>query len=184
MEGLRRLVGALESAGIPYMVTGSFASSFHGTPRASQDIDFVVDPSPEQIRRLAYLLPPSEYYMDERAALDALRRRGMFNIIDLSTGWKGDLIIRKDRPFSLEEFRRRQLVEVAGMRLALATPEDVILAKLEWGKSGESSRQIEDAAGILRVRGTELDLDYLEGWVSELGLQEPWVAARRAAGVD
>lgn len=166
------------------MVTGSFASSFHGTPRASQDIDFVVDPSPEQLMRLERHLPSGEYYMAAGAAMEALRRRGMFNIIDLSTGWKADLIIRKDRPFSREEFRRRRSVEVAGMRLTLASPEDVILSKLEWANAGQSTRQIEDAAGILRLRSMELDHEYLRRWIHELGLEEPWDAARRAAGMD
>ena len=166
------------------MVTGSFASSFHGTPRASQDIDLVVDPSADQLRELARLLSSSDYYMSEKSALDALRRKGMFNIIDSSTGWKADLIIRKDRPFSFEEFRRREAAEVAGMRLTVATPEDVILAKLEWAKAGGSTRQIEDAAGILRTRGSELDQAYLERWITELDLRAQWQEAGRASKLE
>ena len=163
------------------MVTGSFASSFHGTPRASQDIDLVIAPTADQLRELARSLSSSDYYMSERSALDALRREGMFNIIDSSTGWKADLIIRKSRPFSLEEFRRREAAEVAGMRLTVASPEDVILAKLEWAKASGSARQIEDAAGILRTRGSELDQVYLERWISELGVQAQWEEARHAS---
>lgn len=181
MEEIRRLIVAIERAGIPYMVTGSFASSFHGTPRASQDIDLVVDPTADQLRELVRSLSSNDYYMSEQSALDALHRRGMFNIIDSSTGWKADLIIRKDRPFSLEEFRRREAAEIAGMKLSVATPEDVVLAKLEWAKTGGSSRQVEDAAGILRARGSALDYDYLEFWISELKVQAQWEEARRAA---
>jgi hypothetical protein len=33
----------LAAAGIPYMVTGSVASSFHGEPRATRDIDIVIE---------------------------------------------------------------------------------------------------------------------------------------------
>ena len=99
-----RLAGALDQAGIPYMFTGSFASSFHGTPRASNDFDLVMAPTPEQLRVLKTILPESEYYFDLDDALDALKRSRQFNIIDLSSGWKIDLIIRKPRPFSLSEF--------------------------------------------------------------------------------
>lgn len=164
------------------MVTGSFASSFHGIPRASQDIDLVVAPTADQLRDLVRSL--SDHYVNEKSAQEALRRKGMFNIIDPSTGWKADLIVRKDRPFSLEEFRRREAAEIAGMQVMVATPEDVILAKLEWAKAGGSSRQIDDAAGILRARGSALDHDYLERWVAELEVQGQWEEARRTAQLE
>ena len=81
----RRIVGALDSAGIAYMLTGSFASSFHGVPRATQDIVFVIAPTAAQIRDLVQRLPGSKYYVDEAVALDALRREGQFNVIDFDT---------------------------------------------------------------------------------------------------
>jgi hypothetical protein len=180
---LRRVLGVLEHIGIPYMLTGSFASSFHGKPRATQDIDVVISATPDQLRSLVQLLPREEYYVDEGAALEAQRLQGQFNLLDLSTGWKVDFIIRKARPFSREEFDRRSMVEYEGIPLTMATPEDVLLAKLEWAKLGASERQIEDAAGILRIRQSVLDRDYLERWVRQLGLEEQWNAARRLAGL-
>lgn len=177
----RRVIGALEGAGIPYMLTGSFASSYHGAPRATQDIDIVIAPTADQIRALVKLLPPSEYYVDEDTALDAQRRQGQFNVIDLAAGWKVDLIIRKSRAFSRREFERRSVAEFQGMQLAIATPEDIIIAKLEWAKLGESRRQIEDAAGILRIRASELDREYIRGWVESLQLSQQWEDACRVA---
>ena len=175
-----RVTGALERAGISYMLTGSFASSYYGVPRTTQDIDFVIAPTSDQLRSLAALLPGTEYYFDLNAALDAQRREGLFNIIDLATGWKIDFIFRKSRPFSLEEFGRRLVVEFEGMRLSVATAEDVLIAKLEWAKRGESQRQIEDAAGILRIRSGNLDRKYIENWVRELKLEKQWEAVRQA----
>ncbi len=101
-EVFRRVVDALQHTGIPYMLTGSFASAFHGVPRATQDIDMVIAPTVDQVRALVRLLPASEYYVDEDAALDAHRRQGQFNVVDFASGWKIDLIIRKSRPFSRE----------------------------------------------------------------------------------
>ncbi|MGH7551236.1 MAG: hypothetical protein ACREMD_07980 [Gemmatimonadota bacterium] len=173
------MIGALERADIPYMLTGSFASSYHGAPRATQDIDFVVAPTADQIRALVRLLPESEYYVDEDAALDAQKREGQFNIIDFATGWKLDLIVRKSRPFSRQEFERRSVVEFQGRKLSIATAEDVVIAKLEWAKLGGSKRQLEDAAGILRIRVGELDLEYIRRWVQQLGLETEWEAACR-----
>ena len=180
---LRRVIDTLHQAGIPYMMTGSFASSYHGAPRATQDIDIVISPTPDQVLSFVRLLPKAEYYVDEEAALDARHREGQFNVIDFVTGWKIDLIIQKSRSFSQKEFDRRVLVDFQGMRLFIATAEDVLLVKLEWGKLGQSQRQVEDAAGILRIRAGDLDRSYIEDWVRQLELEEQWGAACRAAGI-
>lgn len=177
-----RIVAALDEAGIPFMLTGSFASSVHGSPRATRDIDLVVDPTPASLRALAKLLPPEDFYHDPEAAQDALRRRSQFNVLDHATGWKVDLIIRKSRPFSKAEFERRQFLELDGVRLAVATAEDVVLAKLEWARTSGSRRQLEDVAQVLIARADALDLDWIEHWVPELEVAEEWAEARRLAG--
>jgi hypothetical protein len=177
----RRVVTRLVEAGIPYMLTGSFASAYHGRPRATQDIDFVIAPSPVQIRALIHSFPPAEYYADEAAALEACRQESQFNVIDLATGWKIDFICRKSRPFSRTEFDRRVRANLEGLSLYIATAEDVLLAKLEWAKLGGSQRQIEDVIGLLEVRASELDLVYVQRWVAALGLAAEWAAARRGA---
>jgi hypothetical protein len=179
-----RLSAALGEAGIPYMFTGSFASSFHGTPRASNDFDLVVTPTPEQLRVLKYSLPETDYYFDLEDALQELRRRGQFNIIDLTSGWKVDFIIRKQREFSLREFDRRFPIELEGLTIFMASAEDVVLAKLEWAKKSSSERQIEDVAGILRIRANELDRTYIERWIEELQVEPQWRQALKAAGLS
>jgi len=63
-----------------------------------------------------------------------------------------------------------------------ATPEDILIAKLEWAKMGESERQIRDAAGIIEIQGTALDTEYVEKWVRELGLEPQWRLALERAG--
>lgn len=178
----RRIVDALSRAGIPYMLTGSFASSYHGIPRATQDIDFVIAPTEGQLRHLISLLPNTEYYISQEAALEALAREGQFNVIDFATGWKIDLIIRKSRAFSRTEFERRLAVDLFGVHLFIASAEDVLVAKLEWAKAGQSARQLEDCASILRARRDELDRPYLEYWVAQLGLVEQWEHAKKIAG--
>jgi hypothetical protein len=173
---------ALEAAGIPYMVTGSFASSIHGEPRASKDIDIVIAPTREQLIDFVGRFPDDRYYADEEDALESFARGTMFNIIDFASGWKIDLIFLRERPFSQTEFARRKQEDLAGLRLSVATAEDILIAKLEWAKIAESQRQLQDAAAIVRVRGDLLDRAYVERWVQELGLDEQWSAARRMAG--
>lgn len=179
-----RLAGSLSQAGIPYMFTGSFASSFHGTPRASNDFDLVIAPTPERLRVLKGILPEPDYYFDLDDALDALKRSRQFNIIDLASGWKVDFIIRKHRPFSLSEFDRRFQIDFEGLSIFMASAEDVILAKLEWAKKSSSERQIEDVAGILRIRANELDRTYIERWIEDLQVEAQWSQALKVAGLS
>jgi hypothetical protein len=108
----------------------------------------------------------------------------LFNIIDLETGWKIDMIIRKARVFSQGEFGRRQRVSVQGLSVFVASAEDAVISKLEWSKLAPSHRQIEDVAGILRIRWQSLDRAYLERWVCELGLEKEWNDVRLAADIN
>lgn len=168
----------LDAAGVPYMVAGSFASTYHGVPRSTHDVDIIIDPTDATLAMLLAALPDADYYVDHDAAKDALRRRSTFNVIDLATGWKVDLIIRKARPFSVEEMTRRQRGEIFGATVAIATAEDAIIAKLEWAKLSDSERQLRDVAGVLSVRAATLDVTYIEKWVAELGLETQWARAR------
>lgn len=180
-EVFRKVQFALQATGIPYMVTGSFASSIHGEPRASKDIDIVIAPSREQLLDFVQHFPADEYYADEQDALESFAHGSMFNIIDFRSGWKVDLIFLKQRPFSQTEFARRTEQDLAGLRLTFATAEDVLIAKLEWAKIGESHRQLEDAASIIRIKASLLDRDYIERWVRELELEQQWATASRLA---
>lgn len=171
----------LDRLGIPHMIVGSFASSAHGLPRTTQDIDVVIDPTGAQLASLLGAIDLERFYVDADAARDALRRRGMFNVIDLTTGWKLDLVIRKSTPHAVEELKRRTVGTVAGVRAPLATAEDVIIGKLAWAREGGSDRQLADVAGILATRGPDLDREYLERWIAELELAPHWQRAQALA---
>lgn len=60
---------------------------------------------------------------------------------------------------------------VDGEDIWIATPEDVLLAKLEWAKRTGSERQLRDAAGIVAVQGAALDRGWVERWAKELGVE-------------
>jgi hypothetical protein len=177
---LQTVVAALDDAGIPHMLVGSFASMSHGAPRATQDIDMVIDPTPEALARFVASFDPDRYYVDRREAQDALSARDQFNIIDFTTAWKVDLIIRKDRPFSVSEFQRRLPARALGVDLYLATAEDTVLAKLEWATMGGSDRQVADAATVLTVGAELLDEDYLDYWAAELKVSVLLAQARQS----
>ena len=169
---LSRLIALLDEGETPYMVVGSLGSSFYGRPRATQDVDLVIDPSKDQFGHLLSLLEREGYYVSQDAAREALRRRAMFNVIDIEAGWKADLIVRKDRAFSVEEFQRRLCVDSAEQKWWIVSPEDAILSKLEWAKGRESEVQYADALAVAVAHFGRLDLQHLKKWANELGVAD------------
>ena len=108
------MLKALDGASVPYMLTGSFASSFHGAPRTAQAVDVVIAPTLGSLQKLLSEFPEDQYYVSREAALQAYGAESLFNVIDLESGWKIDFIVRKSRAFSVEEFGRRREAELFG----------------------------------------------------------------------
>jgi hypothetical protein len=171
---LKAVVEVLQECDVPCMLTGSLAGAYYALPRSTQDVDLVLDVTVEQLRDLVQRFRARGLYVSETAAEEALRTRGQFNVIDARAGWKVDLIIRKDRAFSVEEFSRRRPAMVVGVNVALATPEDLILVKLEWGRLGDSDRQRTDVLQLVEARWDTLDREYVRTWATQLGLRAEW----------
>jgi hypothetical protein len=160
------------------MLTGSVASSAHGLPRSTRDLDIVIAPTREQLLALMREFPSSDYYADEQQALQALIQRSQFNIIDHLTGWKVDFIIAEDSEYGRTALTRRKAIDIAGKAVYVASAEDVLIAKLRWAKMSGSERQLQDAAGIVSTQADKLNVTYVENWVRNLGLNEQWDLVR------
>jgi len=159
------------------MLTGSLAASYHGAPRSTQDIDLVVDASVASLLDAATELRVAGLYLSDDAIREAHASRGMFNAIDPGSGWKVDFIVRKDRPCSRAEFESRRDIEFLGLDLSIASAEDLIVAKLEWARLGNSERQLRDVAEIVAVQGDALDVERIEEWTVTLDLETEWALA-------
>jgi hypothetical protein len=119
---LEKLISLIESAGVPYAVCGSLSSGLHGQPRATNDADIIIAPNKDQLNNLLKSLEVG-YYVSDEGALEAMRDRSMFNVIDNELGWKADLIFRKDSPYELTEFSRRIRTKLMGIDLWILSPE-------------------------------------------------------------
>jgi len=159
------------------MVTGSLASSYHGEPRATLDVDIVIDPGSEGLSRLVDELLAGNFYVDRGVATQALEDRTQFNAV-ASDASKVDFIVRKRRPFSTEEFGRRVSADLLGTTGYVTSAEDLVLVKLEWAVDTDSERQLRDAAGIVAVQDT-LDEAYIDRWAEKLGVRDAWLAIQR-----
>ena len=171
---LDEMVAALTAAGIPCMLTGSFAAAVHGVGRATMDIDLVIEPDAAGVARFVSHMIDSGRYVSPEAAQEAVTLRSLFNVVDVETGWKIDLIVRKDRAFSRSEFNRRREMTLGGVRVPVTSIEDLVLAKLEWARQGGSARQLEDVRALLRLAGPAFDWEYARQWIAVLGVESEW----------
>ena len=172
---LRKVVSALDKAEIDFMLTGSFASSLQGEPRSTHDIDLVVDMKSSHINFLMKEFPAPDYYLSKTAITDALRTESMFNLLDVNEGEKVDFWMLTDKAFDQSRFQRRQRNSIEDFHVFVTSPEDTILAKLNWSKlSGGSEKHFGDALRVFEVQFGTLDMEYLEKWVEELGVIIDW----------
>ena len=108
---------ALERCGIGYFLGGSLASSFQGEPRATNDVDLVVDLQEGQVEALVAALG-SDFDIDDVALRRAAAERSSWNVIYLPSATKIDLFILRASSFDRSEFARRRRVEVRAGRAA------------------------------------------------------------------
>jgi len=166
----------LDDAGIPYVIGGSLASSIHGEPRATMDVDVVADLPQDAITRLVGALRP-DYYVDEDAARDAVRSQGSFNAVDTRSGVKVDFFVAGSDPFDRERLLTRIAVMVPSdppCSLWFDTAEHTLLRKLEWYRRGGevSERQWRDVLAIVALQGGTLDHLELDRWAPSLGVSD------------
>jgi hypothetical protein len=177
---------ALEQLGVRYYVGGSLASSLYGLSRSTMDADLVAELAAEHVHPLAETLVAT-YYVSEPAMAEAIARQSCFNVIHLATSFKVDVFVLKDRDYDREAMTRRRADSLdpdhPAQEIYFASPEDVVLAKLEWFRlgGGVSDRQWRDVVEVLRVQAGALDEDYLDRWAPAIGVAELLQKARQDA---
>ncbi len=182
-ELLTSVAAALDRHDIPYMLTGSVASSLYGEPRLTHDIDVIVQLTAEDAHTLADSFRPPRYYLDSADAIaEVVREESMFNLVDTGSGDKVDFWILTSSPFDHERFRRRVKVALFGVAVWVPSPEDVILSKLSWSAlAGGSEKQFQDALRVFEVQRANLDLSYCGKWAGQLGVTTIWERLRAEA---
>ena len=172
-ELAHKVAATFETLGIPYFITGSMASIALGEPRFTNDVDVVADIPLSAIPALLAAYPPPEFYLSESAVREAVSRRFQFNIIHIASGLKVDVMVP-----SADDFNRSRMGRILRLNFDVqrtgwfASPEDVILKKLQYFREGGSEKHLRDIAGVLTVQGERIDQAYLNGWAAKLGVSD------------
>ncbi len=177
-------VEALERVGVHYAITGSVASSIHGEPFHSLDVDFVIRMTVDQARSLHRALPQRFYRSAERLQ-EVARTGGIANLIDLDTDLKVDLSVLSAGAFFDAVLSRRTLTPFGpdAPSFYTVTAEDVVLMKLMWREESQSQKQWDNALGVVRVKGVSLDWKYLFDQARELDIEQDLIKLRDEAGI-
>ena len=134
IEVTLKVTVVFEKLGIPYLIAGSLASTLYGMVRTTQDSDIVVVMRLEHLQAFVAFLQ-DEFYIDQEMIAEAIQRNSSFNIIHRETMFKVDVFIPRPRPFlqaQLDRAQRQTFSFETEISAKFASPEDTILAKLEW----------------------------------------------------
>ena len=187
IEVLQAVISTLDRLGIPSMLVGSFASTYYGSVRYTQDADLVVNLNRNQVDDFVRAFS-QDFYVSQELIEQALVTESSFNVIHFTTTLKVDFFILRGNTFSKEEFSRRTPQRIdprADVLVCIQTPEDSLLSKLLWfRKGGEvSENQWRDVIGILKNQAGRLDTEYLQRWAVELGISDLLEKVRREVNV-
>lgn len=174
VEALEPIAVFFEAKKINFYVGGSVASSFHGASRSTLDVDLVADLQPKDIDPFVSHLK-DEYYVSKEAINDAIVSLSCFNLIHLESSFKVDIFILKSREFDIASMKRAELGKVDpknDLEVPIASPEDMILSKLEWYRLGNevSERQWNDVTRVMKILGNQADTEYLKRNAVELNV--------------
>ncbi|MGE4133627.1 MAG: DUF6036 family nucleotidyltransferase [Bdellovibrionales bacterium] len=174
LDVLKDVTTRFDEAQIEYFLVGSLATMYYGRPRFTQDVDLVVRIKAKQIPHFEKLFPIEEYYSPPKEILhDEILRRGSFNLINQSSGIKIDIVMDKETDFYKSEFQRRKKIEIAsGVDVFIASPEDLILKKLDYFREGQSEKHLLDIRDILM--NVSVDEGYIKEWAERLNLTKEW----------
>jgi hypothetical protein len=160
---LRILINFFDQNKIPYMLSGSVAMSTYTLPGFTGGFDFIVHLKPEQTPLISAQFKEG-YYCNDEAVREAIRNKGMFNIIDHKSNYKADFVILKDEPYRQEEFSRRRQIDFLDMKIYIVSPEDLLLSKLIRIQQLQSPQQAEDIKLLAAINN--LDWQYIHHWIN------------------
>lgn len=152
---------------IDYVVVGGVAVMYHGVPRTTVDIDFILQMEDEQIS------PFTDFLNSRGFAASATDIRVAFNEQSHSTSFFKDTLLRLDiqginSDFDKMTLDRAILVDLFGTLVRIGTAEDTLVNKILF----QGEQDLRDALGILKRNPENLDFDYIQSTCHMLGIED------------
>jgi hypothetical protein len=169
MDARRDIIDRIERLGIRYFLTGSEALAVRGIAfRATNDIDLVVDIEPAAYEsRLRAAFEP-DYVV---SSLIPVAGKWLGSVIHVREVVKADLVIRATDPWGVDALARASRVDDPGFgSILVSTPEDLLLAKLEFAEGDLEGMQGRDCVRLVGLLGDRIDRTYVRGHAARLGL--------------
>jgi hypothetical protein len=177
LEVLKIVTHRLSRTNIPYMVSGSMAANYYTVPRMTRDIDIVIELSRADVDKFVSLFQ-SDFYIDKEMVEKEVRRHGIFNLIHSRFIIKIDFIIKNPSAYQETAFSRKKEVLIKNSPMYFISPEDLVISKLNWAKNSHSEMQLRDVRNLIETVDN-LDLEYIDNWISQLGLEQIYKEAKQ-----
>ena len=174
------VISALEAADVEYLIGGAVAAWAWGEPRATMDLDLVVNIPLESIGKLSKELEKRDMLVPEEIILENImedRADLPINAIHMYSGFKADLYpLREGDELRISAFKRRQKVDLGEAlgEVYLHSPEDLIIYKLWYYSLSQQTKHIRDITSIVMTLDDQLDFSYIDDWVTKMGLGSLW----------
>lgn len=147
-ENFRDMLLALNDANVRFLLVGAYALAAHGSPRATGDIDFWVQPTPDNARKVWQALvqfgaPTSQVTVDDFSSPEIVYQIGLPpQRIDILTSISG---------VDFEAaWNSRLTIEVDGIPLSVLSLNDLYLNKSSTGREKDQA----DLPTIKRLLGS------------------------------
>ena len=177
---LKLILEALKVSKVDYMIGGAIAEWAWGEPRATQDLDVVINLPIKSIRKFSKELEKRDMLVPADIILDTIaedRADIPLNAIHMHSGLKADLyLMREGDALRQISFQRRVLIDYSPPigKVYVHSAEDLILYKLIYlGISGQP-KHARDITAILKANRDTIDFEYIQEWVMQLGLGSTW----------
>ncbi len=177
LEVLKVVTECLNRTNIPYMISGSMAANYYTVPRMTRDIDVVIELKETDVDKFVELFA-GDFYINKEMIKKEVRRQGMFNLIHTQFVIKIDFIVKKSSPYQDTAFSRKREVLINSNPMWFVSPEDLVISKLNWAKDSLSEMQLKDVRNLLETVDN-LDLKYIDKWISQLGLWQVYKEAKK-----
>lgn len=168
LEIITKILKITQKHNVPLMFMGGIAISVWAEPRATYDIDGIIDADITDMNKWLDEFLKEGFSYDKNTPIKLIQNLPFITLVYLlEEGYEiyVDLFLAKTT-YAKEALKRKEELKIRGVTIPIIAPEDLVLYKLLAGRN----RDIEDVRQILLAQKDKLDMKYMKKWASKLGV--------------